>query len=294
MEEPGAGATARIARFAALARSLDAPLTMERIEALIIYEARWMLAADAWIRRTPVMGRPDLSSTLAGGSLTVSLSVPLMVDDRIWGDVQAVRYPPRDGSPTRDFTPLERASADLLAVLAGSAIAQAERPEPRDDLAFRDPATGLANGRALDDAAGDLLARIADGSIRRVIAVSAGVDPQAAGSGSGADDQGVAAVASLLIRHFSKLAGSMVARVGDGEFAVLVADHPVADVTTVAEAFCAAAAGLPTAVAVSCGLASTTGAQPWETAAHLRQAAAQAREQSRRQHLSLRADAAAR
>jgi GGDEF domain-containing protein len=168
-----------------------------------------------------------------------------------------------------DFTPQDEACADLVSSLVVAALERVVLLRAGN----RDPVTGLANRRALDDAAATLLARVTLGSPRRVTAVSVGAG----------DPERVAEVAVLLMRYFSALSGSLVARVGEADFTVLVADHPVADVAAVADDFGAAAAASPTAPEVYVGLASTAGTQPWETAGHLLAAARKACERARRE-----------
>jgi diguanylate cyclase (GGDEF)-like protein len=104
-------------------------------------------------------------------------------------------------------------------------------------------------------------------------------------AGHPAGDQLLTAVAGLLVRHFSPLVGSLVARVGGDEFIVLVPNHSVMAVVRAADEFCAAAADLSAGAGVSCGIASTTTDDPAITATELFRAADQAQYEGKRRQI---------
>ena len=96
-----------------------------------------------------------------------SMASPIVVDGGLWGELYA----------TRSILEPEFASADtayleaLSAILAG-AVSRALHVEALERLAYLDPLTGLANRRALDEAATTAFRRLPDGN-RRVVTVVA-------------------------------------------------------------------------------------------------------------------------
>ncbi|GLY15538.1 sensor domain-containing diguanylate cyclase [Kineosporia sp. NBRC 101677] len=245
-----------------------------------------------------------------------ALAAPLIVDGQLWGEF----YATRDHDLNR-FFPLDLAYTEALCAILAGALSRAIHFEALEQLAFRDPLTGLANRRALDDAAEvalqhrrasrqDLPGHLAgfsptvvgpddgdgyDGRVRnrtgaetgarRVTAVAVDVNGLKRvndTTGHAAGDQLLTSVARLLVQHFSPLIGSLIARVGGDEFVVLVPNHSVQAVLTCANALCAAASGLPAGAGVSCGVASTTRAWPHLSANDLFRAADQAQYEAKR------------
>lgn len=209
-----------------------------------------------------------------------SMAAPLVVDGQLWGELYSSW-----GERLEHFSAMDIAYTEALAAILSGALSRAIHFEVLERLAFRDPMTGLANRRALDDAAVQVLGRLAEGPGRRVTAVAVDVNGLKVvndTAGHAAGDQLLTAIAGLLVRYFSPLVGSLVARVGGDEFTVLVPSHSVAAVITAADAFCAAAADLSAGAGVSCGVATTTGAEPWVTATLLFRAADQAQYEGKR------------
>ena len=210
-----------------------------------------------------------------------SMAAPLVVDGQLWGEFYATR-----GPNLEHFSALDIAYTEALTAILAGALSRAIQFEALEHLAFRDPLTGLANRRALDDAAGQVFGHLNEGSGRQVTAVAVDVNGLKLvndTAGHAAGDQLLTAVAGLLVRHFSLLVGSLVARIGGDEFIVLVPSHDVSAVLTVADSFCAAADDLTSGAGVSCGVASITGADDDVTATGLFQAADQAQYEAKRQ-----------
>jgi diguanylate cyclase (GGDEF)-like protein len=209
-----------------------------------------------------------------------SMAAPLVVDGQLWGEFYASR-----NDRLAHFSAMDIAYTEALAAILSGALSRAIHFEALEHLAFRDPMTGLANRRALDDAAAQALDRLSEAPGRRVTAVAVDVNGLKLvndTSGHAAGDQLLTAVAGLLVRHFAPLGGSLVARVGGDEFIVLVPSHSVTAVVSAADAFCAAAAKLPNGAGVSCGVATTTGEEPGVTAKLLFRAADQAQYEGKR------------
>ncbi|MGH3510244.1 MAG: GAF domain-containing protein, partial [Nocardioidaceae bacterium] len=77
-----------------------------------------------------------------------SLASPIVVDGRLWGEFYATRH--RD-EPTFDDSDVACLEV-LVAVMAG-AISRALKEASLEQLAFKDPLTGLFNRRVLDEQA---------------------------------------------------------------------------------------------------------------------------------------------
>ncbi|GAA3592714.1 sensor domain-containing diguanylate cyclase [Kineosporia mesophila] len=236
-----------------------------------------------------------------------ALAAPLIVDGQLWGEFYATR-----GTPLTHFSALDLAYTEALCAILAGALSRAIHFEALEQLAFHDPLTGLANRRALDDAAevalqhrrslrtegpGHLtdLGQLpdprgrnrsgTDTPARRVSAVAVDVNGLKRvndTAGHAAGDQLLTSVARLMVQHFSPLIGSMTARVGGDEFVVLVPNHSVEAVLSCADALCASAANLLAGAGVSCGVASTTQAWPHLTATDLFRAADQAQYEAKR------------
>ncbi len=182
-----------------------------------------------------------------------SLTAPLVVDGALWGELYAAWVDPAASSRTVSVAHVEAVTAIL-----GGAISRALHTESLEHLAFSDPLTGLANRRALDIAADKAFADVPQAGGRRVSVVAADINDLKRVNDSVGHDHGdvvIKSVAAHLIRHFSGLYGSLVARVGGDEFTVLVPGHPVAAVTDVASELCAETRSLSGGIA--CGVAST-------------------------------------
>jgi diguanylate cyclase (GGDEF)-like protein len=209
-----------------------------------------------------------------------SMAAPLLVDGLLWGEFYATR-----SHEYEHFSVLDIAYTEALAAILGGALSRAIHFETLERLAFRDPMTGLANRRALDDAAPQVLGHLAEGTGRQVSVVAIDVNGLKAVNdtlGHDAGDQLLIAVAGLLTRHFSSMVGSLVARLGGDEFIVLVPSHSVPAVLAVANAFCAAAVDLAVGAGVSCGVASATSDDRAVTASELFRAADQAQYEAKR------------
>jgi diguanylate cyclase (GGDEF)-like protein len=177
-----------------------------------------------------------------------ALAAPLLVDGVFWGELYATRLV---GEP--QFTDGDIAYTEALAAILAGAVSRALREEDLERLAYRDALTGLANRRALDDAAD----RYVPGQTISIVIVDVnGLKAVNDGSGHDAGDRVIQATASILQRHFGALAGALVARMGGDEFAVVVPGHPAERVLAAAEAACAAADALPDQVGFSCGVAT--------------------------------------
>ncbi|MGA9748594.1 MAG: sensor domain-containing diguanylate cyclase [Nocardioides sp.] len=192
----------------------------------------------------------DLLRELGKGS---SMGAPLIVDGMLWGEFFATRLR-RDEA----FGPDETAYLEALTAILAGAVSRALREESLEEMAYRDPLTGLANRRALDERAesvfdhGDQTPR----PVSVIVADINGLKKVNDTQGHLVGDQLIKAVAGGMLRHFSRLPGALVARVGGDEFTVLVVGHDPSAVLEVSDELCNLTWNLGFPADLSCGAAS--------------------------------------
>jgi diguanylate cyclase (GGDEF)-like protein len=191
-----------------------------------------------------------LLSELGKGS---SLASPLVVDGQLWGEFYATR---RNGEPCFDSDDV--AYLEALIAIVGGALSRAQREASLERLAFHDPLTGLLNRRALDEHAARAF-EVPPGVSRNVTMVAIdinGLKQVNDANGHVAGDQLILSVAKALVRSFSQLPGSLVARVGGDEFTVVVPGHRATRVVGLCDALCVQDWDFDPAPGLSCGVAS--------------------------------------
>jgi diguanylate cyclase (GGDEF)-like protein len=164
-----------------------------------------------------------------------SVGAPLVVDGRLWGEFYATRHV---GEPA--FDDLDTAYLEALLALLSGAVSRALREESLEQLAYRDPLTGLLNRRALDEAADEAFAVQGDKG-RTVTAVTIDINRLKLVNdtlGHVAGDQLIQAVARDLQSAFGVLTGALVARVGGDEFTVLVTGSDPQAVVAISDDLC--------------------------------------------------------
>jgi len=194
----------------------------------------------------------ELLRSLGKGS---GLGAPLVVDGGLWGEFYATRF--RHDPP---FTDADIAYVEVLIAILSGAVSRALHVESLERLVFLDPLTGLANRRALDQAARTAFtgARHARRTTSVVAVDANGLKRVNDRDGHAEGDRLLIALAALLRVHFSGLPGNVIARPGGDEFTVLVSGRDPASVLAAAKSFCIAAGELPVGSGVSCGFASTS------------------------------------
>jgi diguanylate cyclase (GGDEF)-like protein len=182
-----------------------------------------------------------------------ALAAPLVVDGVLWGEFYATRHVGACPFALADF-----AYVETLAAILGGAISRAAREEDLVRLAYRDPLTGLANRRAIDEAIRrvELSGAVAGARISFVMIDVNGLKQVNDTYGHQAGDRVLTAVAGLLSAHFGELHGSLIARLGGDEFAVLVPDQPLQRVVSAAWAMTSGCEGLPHGAGLACGITS--------------------------------------
>ncbi len=179
---------------------------------------------------------------------------PVVLHGRAWGELYVAR--PVGASA------FDRDDADFATVLASvvaAGIAQSERLEEVQRLAFTDPLTGLANRRAVDARLEEAVERHrADGTVVSLVVCDVnGLKKVNDVYGHEAGDRLLERFASVLSLCGAILPGSLAARLGGDEFCLVVAGPSADEVVRVSDDLCRRAAALERGDGVACGVAST-------------------------------------
>jgi diguanylate cyclase (GGDEF)-like protein len=212
---------------------------------------------DQQVTWTAHLGQPDgdpfeleLLRTLGKGA---ALGAPIVVDGQMWGELYATRH--------HDEVPFQAADVSYVQVLIailGGAVSRCLREESLQELAHRDPLTGLLNRRGLDVHTVDVF-DVPAGTSRSVTAVIFDINglKQVNDSlGHAVGDRFLQSVAQELRTTFSGVPGSHVARVGGDEFSVLVSGQPASEVVRMVNGLCARTWKFVTGPGLSAGAAS--------------------------------------
>ncbi len=183
-----------------------------------------------------------------------SISVPIMLESKMWGQLYATRVA---GLPQFSGPDLELAQAVAAQVAVG--IGHGAHVRRVSELAQLDSLTGLAN-RAVVEArlTAAMDAHVADGRVVTVVICDInGLKQVNDERGHVAGDRMLIRVGELLGVAASRIPGALAGRLGGDEFC-LVAEGVEADtvVETLSE-LCRRARTLPGGAGVSCGIAST-------------------------------------
>ncbi len=184
-----------------------------------------------------------------------AIGSPIIVDGQLWGEFYATRE-----QGHQDFGGLDVSYMEALMAILGGAISRSLREESLEQLAYRDPLTGLLNRRALDERAEQAF-DVAPGGRRTVTVVSMDINRLKQVNdtlGHLAGDQLIQSVSRSLTTEFSRLAGALVARVGGDEFTVLVSGHDPVQVVELTDRLCRRTWKFGPGAGVSAGAATVT------------------------------------
>jgi diguanylate cyclase (GGDEF)-like protein len=183
----------------------------------------------------------------------------VVVNDAFWGELY-VTYARVDESHGAD----DYAYLEVYLAIVESALARVAQIQSLQRLAYQDPMTGLANRRALDEAAAGAFAKLGnpDMTCMTVVAFDLnGLKEVNDRLGHAEGDRLIISASSLIRAHFNSLPGSLAARVGGDEFVVLVPGHSFESVASAAQIVCSAVADLSLGSGASCGIATADGNQ---------------------------------
>jgi diguanylate cyclase (GGDEF)-like protein len=195
-------------------------------------------------------GLVDLLGALGKAS---SLSVPVILEGRVWGECFATRTAHQPPFTVEDLDYGTAVSAQVAA-----AVAQGQHLERAARLAYTDPLTGLANRRAIDDRLDLAMERHrGDGTVVSLVVVDVnGLKRINDDLGHAAGDRALVHIAGLLSASAGLVPGSLAGRTGGDEFCVIIEGAGPDEAVAVAEDLCRrASAGA--ADGVACGVAST-------------------------------------
>lgn len=183
----------------------------------------------------------------------------LVVNNALWGELY-VTYAHVDEANATDA----RAYLEVYLAIVESALARAAQIQSLERLAYEDPLTGLANRRALDEAAAAAFVKLGSADLLRMTVAAFDLNGLKEVNdllGHAEGDRLISSAASIIRAHFNGLPGSLAARVGGDEFIVLVPGHSPESVASLAQTACAAVADLTIGAGASCGIATGDGAQ---------------------------------
>jgi len=192
----------------------------------------------------------DLLRSLGKAS---SLSVPLVLEARVWGELFVTRS---HGAPAFDEDDIDYGIAVAAQVAAG--ISQGQHLERVARLAYTDALTGLANRRAIDDRLDRAMDRHrADGTEVSLVVVDVnGLKRINDNQGHEAGDRALVHFSGLLAAAAGVVPGSLAGRTGGDEFCVILEGSSADDAVRVAELLCRQA-GASLDEGIACGVAST-------------------------------------
>ncbi|MET7290039.1 GGDEF domain-containing protein [Streptomyces sp. NPDC005573] len=217
-------------------------------------------AANAWVETAqgPAAGTPGYLhqrvAALRRRGRGCCVVAPVVLHGRAWGELYVARAVgvPVFGRPDADF-------ATVLAAVVAAGIAQTERLEEAERLAFTDALTGLANRRAVDVRLEEAIERHrADGVVVSLLVCDLnGLKRVNDTHGHAVGDRLLERFGSVLSLCGAMVPGALVARLGGDEFCLLSVGPPADDVVKAADELCRRAAELELGEGVACGVAST-------------------------------------
>jgi diguanylate cyclase (GGDEF)-like protein len=185
-----------------------------------------------------------------------ALIAPIFFAGQVWGELYASR--------TADQPPYTDADLDFaatIAALVSAGLAQADRQEYLERLAYTDELTGLANRRAIEVGLDEAmeLHRLTSLPVALIICDVNGLKQVNDTSGHDSGDAVLEQLAGHLSAVAGRYSGALAARIGGDEFCVLVVGRPWAEVTELAEDLAARAAKLEGITGAAVGYAATDG-----------------------------------
>lgn len=185
-----------------------------------------------------------------------ALIAPIFFAGQVWGELYAARSDGDEpyGDDDVDF-------AATLAALVSAGLAQADRHEYLERLAYTDELTGLANRRAIEVGLDEAmeLHRLTSLPVALLVVDVNGLKQVNDTAGHDSGDAVLEQLGAQLSAAASTVPGALAARIGGDEFSILVVGQPYPDVIELAEDVTRRAAKVPQIDGVACGVAATDG-----------------------------------
>ncbi|MFB7494283.1 diguanylate cyclase domain-containing protein [Streptomyces sp. NPDC056161] len=223
---------------------------------------RWALGGGphAWVETAEgtAAGRPghhhQRVTALRRRGRGCCVVAPVVLHGRAWGELYVARAV---GAAVFDRS--DAGFATVLAAVVAAGIAQTERLEEAQRLAYTDALTGLANRRAVDMRMDEAIERHrAEGVVVSLVVCDLnGLKRVNDTQGHAVGDRLLERFGSVLSLCGAILPGTLVARLGGDEFCLLAVGPPADDVVKAADELCRRAAELELGEGVACGVAST-------------------------------------
>ncbi|MFD6325701.1 diguanylate cyclase domain-containing protein [Streptomyces sp. NPDC058442] len=179
---------------------------------------------------------------------------PVVLHGRAWGELYVARPVgvPVFGRGDADF-------AMVLAAVVAAGLAQSERLEEAQRLAYTDALTGLANRRAVDARLDEAIERHReDGAVVSLVVCDVnGLKRVNDTQGHAVGDRLLERFGSVLSLCGAMLPGALAARLGGDEFCLLVVGPSAGEVVKAADEVCRRAVESGIGDGVACGVAST-------------------------------------
>jgi diguanylate cyclase (GGDEF)-like protein len=224
---------------------------------------RWALGGGphAWVETAEgtAAGRPGYYhqrvTALRRRGRGCCVVAPIVLHGRAWGELYVAR-----GAGAPVFDRADAGFATVLAAVVAAGIAQTERLEEAQRLAYTDSLTGLANRRAVDMRLDEAIERHrAEGVVVSLVVCDLnGLKRVNDTQGHAVGDRLLERFGSVLSLCGAILPGTLAARLGGDEFCLLAVGPSADDVVKAADELCRRAAELELGEGVACGVASTT------------------------------------
>ena len=214
------------------------------------YPRPWVLTAD------DIDVDPRRAASLQLRDRHSALIAPIFFAGQLWGELYAARTAdaPSYGPDDLDF-------AATLAALVSAGLAQADRHEYLERLAYTDELTGLANRRAVEvglDEAMELHG-LTGLPVALVVCDVNGLKRVNDTAGHDIGDAVLEQLGGQLSVAAASVPGALAARIGGDEFCVLAVGQPYSAVAALAEEITSRAAKMTEIAGVACGFAATDG-----------------------------------
>lgn len=188
---------------------------------------------------------------LASMGMATSISIPIIVGSTVWGELGASR---RAGLPF--YEAIDVAAGQTFAALFAASIARLDEEDELRRLAFLDGLTGLGNRRALDQRLEAAFAAPIGRPIGLVLCDVDGLKRINDHHGHDSGDLVLREVAARLTAMASAHPGSLAARFGGDEFALVVEGVDDLTMQRITQRLQRAGEELPFGAGLSCGWSS--------------------------------------